>query len=49
MRLIPDNNQIAPLLANGIPLKPEHIAAAVVGLVEDDSKAGEALVVAEPA
>jgi 3-oxoacyl-[acyl-carrier protein] reductase len=39
---------LAPILAGGIPLKPEHVAAAVLGLVADDSKAGEALVVLDP-
>jgi NAD(P)-dependent dehydrogenase (short-subunit alcohol dehydrogenase family) len=40
---------LVPLLEVGeIALKPEHIAASVVGLIEDDSRNGEVLVVAEP-
>jgi NAD(P)-dependent dehydrogenase (short-subunit alcohol dehydrogenase family) len=39
---------LTPALAGGIALKPEHIAAAVISLVEDDTKAGETLVVKAP-
>ena len=42
---------LAPILdvtAGDIPLKPEHIAAAVVELVEDGTKVGETVIVASP-
>jgi hypothetical protein len=37
---------MAPILASNTALMPEDIAAAVVGIVEDDSLAGEQVVVA---
>jgi NAD(P)-dependent dehydrogenase (short-subunit alcohol dehydrogenase family) len=37
---------MAPILANNVALRPEDIAAAVVGIIEDDTLAGEQVVVA---
>lgn len=37
---------MAPILASNTALRPEDIATAVIGIIEDDSLAGEAVVVA---
>ena len=39
---------LEPVLAAGIALRPEDIAVAVRSLVEDDTKAGETMIVLEP-
>lgn len=39
---------LAPLVDAGVPLKPDHVAAVVLGLVRDDSCVGETSVILEP-